>query len=309
MREIDILVVGEVNADLILTGDASPVFGQVEKVVDDATLTIGGSGTIFACGAARLGLQVAYSGVVGDDLFGRYLLESLRQRGVDTSGIHVDPALKTGLSVILCHDNDRAILTHLGAIDRLRVDQVNPHLLACARHVHVTSYFLQRRLQPGLPDLLARARRNGATISIDTNWDPAEDWNHGLHRVLELADVFLPNRQEALSIARTSDLPAALDTLAAITPTVAVKLGAAGAMGRRGAATVSDPGFHMDVVDATGAGDSFNAGFLYGYLQGWELDSCLAIACACGSLSTRVAGGTVAQPTLEEAQNLVLQRG
>ena len=311
MRDFDIVVLGEVNVDLILGPEAQPVFGQVETVVEDATLTIGGSGTIFACGAARLDLRVGYCGVVGDDFFGRFMLESLQARNVDTRAIVVDPALKTGLSVILNVPGDRAILTHLGAIDALDARQVDRSLLARTRHVHVTSYFLQHSLRPGLAPLLAEARAGGATVSLDTNWDPSEEWDHGLWQVLQQTDVFLPNEQEALAIAGCDHLDAALDRLGAVVPTVVVKRGADGAICRHDGRTVSDPGFRLDegdVVDTTGAGDSFNAGFLYGFLNGWEIEHSLALACACGALSTRAAGGTTAQPTLPEAQGLIQQR-
>ena len=305
MQDIDILVVGEVNADLVLTGDVTPAFGQTEKIIDDATLTIGSSGAIFACGAARLGLRVAYSGVVGDDIFGRFMVVSLRERDVDTSGIQVDPSLKTGLTIILSRVNDRAILTHLGTINALRAEQVDRALLRRARHVHTTSYFLQRTLQAGLPALLSEARSLGCTVSMDTNWDPAEGWADGLDEVLSQVDVFLPNEQEALAITRRPNTSEALTALAQNIPTVVVKLGAAGAICQQRRKRIQNAGFQVHVVDTTGAGDSFNAGFLYGYLQNLPLDDTLALACACGALSTCAAGGTAAQATLTEAQKML----
>jgi sugar/nucleoside kinase (ribokinase family) len=304
----DILTIGEINVDLILGHDARPIFGQFEKIVDDATLTVGGSGTIFAMGAAQLGLRVAYCGVVGDDAFGRFMLDHLHQRRIDTRGVIIDPALKTGLSVILNIPNDRAILTHLGAIDALRAGQVDAVLLAQCRHIHITSFFLQHNLRPGLAALLAQARAGGATVSLDTNWDPSERWDDGLGEVLAQTDLFLPNAQEACAITRTSTLDDALATLAATIPTVAIKNGAQGAIGRRGDEVVHDPGFALQVVDTTGAGDSFNGGFLYGWLNHWALADALALGCACGSLSTQAAGGVTAQPDLVQAQALIEHR-
>lgn len=308
MKTFDIAVIGELNADLILTGAVKPAFGQVEQIVDDATLTVGSSGAIFACGAARLGLRVAYCGLVGNDQFGRFMLEKLRERGVDSSGVLVDPSVKTGLSVILSLGNDRAILTHLGSIAALRVDQVSHTILEHSRHVHVSSFFLQHALRPGLPTLLASARGNGATVSIDTNWDPTERWNDGLTETLRHVDLFLPNAQEAMAIAGAGSLDHAISRLSRRIATVAVKQGSAGAIARQGETTVEDVGFGAKVVDTTGAGDSFDAGFLYGYLHEWTLADALALGCACGALSTRGPGGTVAQATLGEAQTLISQR-
>ncbi len=308
MPKFDVLVLSEINADLILGHNATPVFGQAEKLIDDATLTMGSSGVIFACGAARLGLRVGICGIVGDDIFGRYMLESIRERGIDTTGVIVDPQQKTGFSVILNEPDDRAILTHLGAINSLSADLVDRSLLSSTRHLHITSYYLQHQLQPDLPDLLSQARAFGATVSMDTNWDPDEEWDSSLDQALEYTDLFLPNLNEALAISRASSLESAIEILADKTGIVATKLGADGAICRRDSVTVRDPGFPVDVVDTTGAGDSFDAGFVYGYINGWSMADALALGCACGSLSTRSTGGASAQPTLYEAETLIKTR-
>jgi sugar/nucleoside kinase (ribokinase family) len=308
MTHYDIAVIGELNPDLILTGAVQPAFGQVEQIVDDATLAVGSSGAIFACGAARLGLRVVYCGLVGDDEFGRYMLDQLRAHEVGVDGVIVDPAVKTGLSVILSLGDDRAILTHLGSMAALRADQVDRSVLASARHVHVTSFFLQHALRPSLPLLLATAHAMGSTVSMDTNWDPSERWNDGLTEALRHVDVFLPNEQEAIAISGAPSLEQAMERLNRRIPTVVVKQGAAGAAARQDQASAHDPGFHVRVVDTTGAGDSFNAGYLYGHLQGWALSDALALGCACGALSTRGPGGVGTQPTLAEAQLLISQR-
>ena len=97
--DIDLLVLGDANPDLILLGgDVVPAFGQAEHLVDDARLTMGGSGAILACGAAKLGLRVAICALVGDDLFGRYVREGLESAGVETSGIAVDQEAATGVT-------------------------------------------------------------------------------------------------------------------------------------------------------------------------------------------------------------------
>ena len=305
--EYDLLVIGDVNADLILSGDDPvPVFGQVEKLVDDGVLTVGGSSAIAAGGAARLGLRTACVGVVGDDSLGAWLRSTLEERGVDVSAFRVDPSRSTGITVVLADRarDDRAILSALGAASTLSCDDVDRDAIGRSRHVHCGAYFLQPRLHEGLAGLFAGARAAGSTCSLDSNWDPAGTWDGGLPAVLEQCDLFLPNEAEALAITRCGEVGAAAACLAARVPTVAVKRGAAGGLVRRSERTMCATPPKVDPVDSTGAGDSFNAGYLFGFLNGWPAERCLPLAVACGTLSTRGLGGVELQPSLDEARQL-----
>jgi sugar/nucleoside kinase (ribokinase family) len=303
---IDLLVLGDVNPDLILVGDVQPSFGQVERIVEDARLTVGGSGAIVACGAARLGLRTAICGVVGEDVFGRFMREELERRGVDVGGLLVDPDRPTGLTVVLARGpGDRAILTRTGTIADLRSDRIDQNALEAARHVHVASYYLQDELRPGLPDLFERVRANGATTSLDPNWDPSERWDDGLLELLSLTDVLLPNAGEATRIAGTSSVEEAARSLASRASVVVVKAGPDGAIAASGSEVVRATAATVDAVDATGAGDAFDAGFLASRLGGDPLKRSLAIANACGALSTRALGGVDAQPSMDEVLELL----
>jgi len=299
--DLDLLILGDANPDLVLTGDVEPSFGQTERLLDTAHLTVGGSGAIVACGAARLGLRVAFCGVVGDDHFGRYMRDELKQRGVDVTGLVVDPTRSTGLTVVLARPDDRAILTHEGTIGDLRAELIDPGLLAAAAHIHVASYFLQRRLAPDLPALFERVHANGSTTSVDPNWDPSERWNGGVRDLLSLTDVFLPNATEAVHVSGTDSMDDAVVALATLAGLVVAKAGSDGAVAARGDHLVRAPAPAVDTVDATGAGDSFDAGFLFSWRAGDPLERALAIANACGGLSTRALGGVDAQPTMAEA--------
>ncbi|MEO3890810.1 carbohydrate kinase family protein [Nonomuraea sp. B5E05] len=202
MADIDLLVLGELNADVIVEcGATRPEFGQVEDIVDDAEIVLGSSGAITACGAARLGAKVAFAGVVGDDWLGDFVLERLRERGVDTTHCLRRPGRRTGMSIVLSSDGDRSILTFPGEIGRLSAHDVATEALAAARHVHVSSYFLQYDLWAGLPHLFRTARERGVTTSVDPNWDPSRTFDHGLPALLPLVDYLLPNEAEAVRIA------------------------------------------------------------------------------------------------------------
>jgi ribokinase len=296
---MDLLVVGDLNADLVLRGgDVVPTFGQREQLVDHAELVLGGSGGIMAAGAARLGLDVAIVACVGDDALGRVTLDALRAAGVAVDGVLTDPEAATGVTVALARRDDRAILTAPGALARLRAEDVPDELLVAARHVHVTSPFLQAGLHPGLRALAGRARSS----SLDTGWDPREAWDVPV----DAFDVLFPNAEEALRLAGRDDgdVEAAARDLAARGPLVVVKLGAEGGLAVRGDNLVRVAAPRVDAVDATGAGDSFDAGFLAAWLDEAGLEEALKLACACGALSTRQAGGSAAQPTLAEARAL-----
>ncbi len=214
-------------------------------------------------------LKVGFIGVCGDDLFGHFMLDEMIRREVDVAPVIVDGSVSTGMSVILSTSTDRAILTHVGSMNRLRADQVTEELLARSRHLHVASYFLQSALQPGLSDLFGRAHALGLTTSLDPNWDPSGKWT-GFDELLPLVDVFLPNENEALAMTGSANDEQALGNLVQKCGWVAIKLGSRGAIAASGSETASSPALKVNVVDTTGAGDSFDGGFLYGYLQGWK---------------------------------------
>ncbi|MDG4824682.1 carbohydrate kinase family protein [Asanoa sp. WMMD1127] len=298
----DLLVVGDANPDVVLSGaPAALPYGQLERLVAGGALTLGGSAAITACGAARLGLRTAFVGRVGADPAGRFCLDALRERGVDVAGCVVDPSAPTALTVVLACGDDRAILTAPGCLPLLDTSDVDA---AGARHVHVGSYFLQPRLAAGLPAWFAALRATGTTTSLDTNDDPSGGWDRaGVAATLAHTDVFLPNQAEALALTGATDVAAAARSLAALTPgIVVVKRGAEGALAWTADGPARVPGLPAAPVDTVGAGDSFNAGFLAARLAGRDLGSSLRLAAACGALSTRSAGGTAAQPTLDEAR-------
>jgi sugar/nucleoside kinase (ribokinase family) len=315
-RETDVYVIGDINPDiLVIDEDAIPEFGQVEKLVGTIRLTVGGSSAITACGMARLGLRVAHGGVVGDDLLGHAILEAVRDHGVDTSTVSVDPAIPTGATVILGKGDHRALLTATGTIDRLRAEDVSRDVLPHVRHIHAGSTAIQPQLRPGLPRLFRDARAAGVTSSFDTNWDPVRRWD-GIEPMLASADIFFPNEREAALISGVDDPLGAAHALIARAEaagrqpeagplTVVVKLGAEGGLAVRGAEALRLPADRVKVVDSTGAGDAFDAGFIYGFLAGRPLGECLALAVACGTLSTRAVGGVDGQATLEEAEALL----
>jgi len=287
-QRYSILAVGEVNIDLILSGlPRVPEFGT-ELLASGFSKRLGGCTANFAVFCARLDEKVALVSCVGDDEFGSFLIEELSQHGVSIDYVRYEHELPTGVTVALSGPCDRAFVTHLGTIDSVRTEDIPDELLARSDHLHIASYFLQSKLRAGLPDLLHRARAADVTSSLDTGYDPDEDWNKGLAEVLPLVDVFLPNEVEATSIAdKPSEETAAL-ALAEIVDLVVVKLGDRGCMAACGGQTLRAGAYQVNVVDTTCCGDAFNAGFLRAWRRGENLEDCLQQGNAAGAL---IAGG------------------
>ena len=185
---MDLVVIGDCNPDVLVLGDdVTPAFGQQEKLVRSMSLLVGGSASITAVAAARLGLSVALVAAVGPDPAGQFMLGQLAREGVDTVAVAVRADTPTGMTVALSDGGDRAILTALGAVGSLTVADVPAALLGRARHVHISSYFLvEDSLGPGLATVMATAQAAGATVSLDTNWDPSGHLPHSLYCVLKL---------------------------------------------------------------------------------------------------------------------------
>lgn len=300
MPRFDITLAGELQFDLILYGLPDELPAERELLAEGMMLTLGGSSAIVAHNLAALDSRVGYISRIGDDPLGQVALDRLAAGGVDVSkvrratGTTTTGATTTGLTVILQREAWHNMVTYLGTTSELRFDDLDLAYLADSRHFHLSSFYLQRGLQPRVAELFQKLKAAGLTISLDTNDDPADTWQGGLTDALRYVDVFLPNEHEARRIVDTDDLEAAVARLAAIVPVVVVKLGTEGAMAQRGHERFSSPLVQVKVVDAVGAGDSFNAGFLSQYVRGADLPTCLAAGNLAGALSTTCPGGTEA---------------
>lgn len=304
----NVLILGELNVDLVLQcPDAVPVPGK-EVLAEDFRMTLGSASAICAAGLARLGNGVRFVGRIGRDFWGQYCVDTLSRAGVDTSGVRSETTLKTGVTVSISSPQDRALVTYLGSITALDGADVDDEALGGIDHLHVSSYFLQRGLQPHCRTLFARATELGLTTSLDCGFDPAERWNAGLIATLEQVDLFFPNEEELRAVSGCSEPAAAIRALDNGRTRVIAKLGGRGCLAIDGTRVVHVPALPVDVVDTTGAGDSFNAGFLHRWLRGGSLEECLRYGAACGALSTRAIGGTAAQPTPDEVDRLLQAR-
>jgi sugar/nucleoside kinase (ribokinase family) len=296
----DVVIIGELNVDLIFSGcSRMPVFGT-EMTVGGCAMTLGSASAICAVGLARLGRRVAFVGKVGADRWGDYCVQVLQSASVDTQWIQRDSDVQTGVTVALVGPHDRALITYPGATESLSAADL-PDTIGRGRcHLHVSSFFLQSSMRKSWREVFERVRQAGWSVSLDPGCDPAGVWAGDLRELLPLVHVLLPNELELTSIAGIQNVEDALRALQTDRTMVVAKIGAAGSIALEGGRVLRVAPPSVAGIDTTGAGDSFNAGFLDAWLDGQPLRDCMRSGVACGSLSTRGIGGTTAQPTSDE---------
>ena len=300
-----ILVIGELNVDIVATGLRSTPEMGTEILAEDCELTLGSASAIFAAGVARLGHSVTFVSHVGRDYFGDFCINALQQLGVLTRHVARKADEKTGVTIALSGKRDRALVTHAGALATLTSDCINEALLKRHDHLHLTSYYLQKALQPSFADVFRRAKALRLTTSFDPNSDPSNKWSRNIDNVLRYTDVLFVNEREASQLTRASTPKAALKILGTKVRCVVIKRGSRGALAIQDGVTAADAGFKVTAIDTTGAGDSFDAGFVSAHVRQAPLSECLKIGNACGALSAMRVGGTAGQPTEAELQKFL----
>jgi len=302
-----VYVLGELNVDLIMTGDDVVPEWNREKLVSGFDLALGSSSAITACGLAGLGLDVRMVSVVGDDDFGAFCIERLKEKGVSVEHVAKLAGEKTGVTLSLSTKRDRALLTYMGTISKLRPEHLPERMLEEADHLHFGSYFLQESMRPYWFELFSKAKARGVSTSFDTGWDPNERWHaEEISELLAATDVFLPSEDEIMHIYGGSNVYETLDAAPAHAGRIAVKCGARGAVSKApGKERFAIPAFPVTPIDTTGAGDSFNAGYIYAYLAGQREREALRFACACGALATTRVGGASSVPSLQDVEALL----
>lgn len=291
----DVFVVADLCIDLLFTGKVRPQYGQAEQFVDDYTTELGGSAAIFASQFTKLGGNVGFLASVGDDVFGRILIDKLRSLNIGTRFIKLDPTEKTAVGLGLSDGHDRSMLTYAGTMFGIQPENITSELINQTKHWHIAGYFLLPQLWDFWKPFLQQIQQQGITTSLDTNWAPAGNWSQ-VREILPLVNVFLPNEAEAMHISGKDNLKAAGYWLAQRCDLVVIKCGAAGAItfekGRvQTFAIPAELTENLTIADTTGAGDNFDAGFLRAWLLGKPLSECVQLAMKCGTSSLRAIGG------------------
>lgn len=304
MKQFEVVALGELNVDLILNRiDGAPEVGK-EKFCQDMILTLGSSTAIFAANAAALGTKVAFCGMIGNDSFGDLVEKSLKAKNVDTSYLVHQDKYATGATICLNYNEDRANVTYQGAMDFMGLKDINKELFANTKHIHISSIFMQTALRKDILEVLKLAKANGVTVSLDTQWDPAEKWELDYKQVLPLIDLFLPNEKELMCLTDSKTIEEGINKITPYINNAVIKCGNQGSLliKKDGTMNLLKPYLNTNVVDAIGAGDSFNAGFISRFVKGDDLETCQKYGNMTGAVNTTAAGGTGAFTSKEDVE-------
>ena len=299
-----LIVVGELNVDLILNKIAGFPKVGTEIVAHSMHFTLGSSSAIMASNISAMGVDTSFCGMIGDDDFGDFVLKELQLKNVNTKFIKKASEEKTGITVVMNYDQDRANVTYCGAMKALDIHEIPMEQLNDFSHFHLSGYFLQKGIKNDITEIFKKAKEAGLTTSLDLQWDPENKWDFDYKSCLPFVDIFLPNEAEILALTKKINIEAALKGLKPFSTIIALK------MSEKGGRLISKnqdfqvrPFLNKDFIDAIGAGDSFNAGFIQKFLEGATLEECMVNANLMGSLSTTKAGGTTAFSSKEAIEN------
>ena len=300
-KDWDILCAGDVNIDLIVPDfQGLPSPGE-EAIVSDMTLCLGGGAALTAAGAGKLGMRTALYASSGDDPFGKSLRELLEHVGVDCSLMDYTPGTRTGITISLTDAADRRFLTYRGSGGNFSPDRLPPEYARRARHIHLTGY--SSETHSVYMEMIRHLREEDHTLtfSLDPGWDATGNWSERIFEIAAELDVLFCNETEVLHYTGEISVEQAAQKLAAHSGNIAVvKCGGRGALACQGKEVAFVPAKEVRVVDTTGAGDSFNSGFLYGMLSGASLKRCLAYGVFCGTATVQDYGGNTVFPSEEE---------
>lgn len=305
MKSPDVVVIGDVNIDLIIEGMVSlPELGR-EQLVRDMHCEMGGASAITASNLARLGLNVGFVGRLGRDSFGEMITQTLVMNNVDCTAVTIDDSVRTGITMSMTYPEDYSMVTYLGTNAQLSYRDVNMDYVSQAGHLHLSSIYLLPQLRGNVKDLFNNAQNNGITTSFDPGWDTEERWEEDVKECIDYCDLVFMNEQEALRITASHHCGEALNIFGQMGATAVIKLGGQGAVCQHETGIIRAGAFPVKAVDTTGAGDSFNAGFLYQWLQDKDLRKSMVCGCACGALAVTKAGGTTAAPKEDDLKKFL----
>lgn len=292
----DVLCTGLTCCDLIFPKlEAFPALGK--EVASENFLIKPGGASNTPVALTKLGVKTIFSTIIGADELGRIIYEALRKSGLDMSAVVYTDKFRTTVSAVLSTGKDRGFATYFAENGwKIIMEQVERFAPQCS-HIHT---YIRDCLEIPMVEI---AKKYNKTISIDAAWDESITLDKIKH-IIQNCDLFFANEIEACSIAGTGNAEEALEVIGQYIPLAVVKLGAEGSIVKQGSKVVKVPAVRgIEVVDTTGAGDIYSAGFIYGYIKGWDIEKTARFASASGGLAVTFYGGVDDAYTLEAVSN------
>lgn len=304
-----VVVIGDAFVDVVAADVPKMPEWGTDTLASSISLHSGGSGGNTSLHLAALDIPTYYVAGVGDDSFGGLMRDKMTEGGVVPK--FMVTTKPTGSCIVVSGKDDRGFVSCQGANEDLRVGDITKEhweLLVNAKHVHVAGYFNCPLLQSlDLVQLCQQLREKGVSVSLDTQSDASQKWvgsDNSLVELLKQIDVFLPNETEAMALTSKRSTVEAIEVFNRMMSPgslVVVTEGEKGAfVGENGKVVERCSGFPVEVRDPTGAGDAFDAGFLFGYLRGESLSECLRRGCAAGTIRVSVLGASDKCPSVKE---------
>jgi sugar/nucleoside kinase (ribokinase family) len=277
--------------------------------VDHMEMALGGCASNTAVALSRLGVSTSLWGKLGQDSFGDFALKELKQAGVEISGMVIDKKVDTSATVVLVNRKaQRSFLHSVAANDHIYGTELKLSRFSQFQHLHVGGYFLFSALD-GKPmaDILKKAQKKGLKTSLDTAWDLKGRWMKALKPCLPYLDYFMPSEREVkMLLGYTNPAWAARAFLKLGAGAIIIKLGEKGSyfLNREGL-EIKVPAYRAKVVDTTGAGDCFCAGFIKGLSLGWDIKKSLQLGNSAGACAVEALGATAGIQSLKQVSKFL----
>lgn len=304
-RKFDIISAGLMVYDILISPIDESVLQNDTTHIEDIAFATGGDALNVAIDAATLGAKVCLGGVVGADMPGRFLCEEAERHNIDTSGVHISNKNQSSVSVVMRRSDGQRHFAYYGkANNEFDGTALTNELLAESKMLYIGSMMSLRALeyQP-LAELFRRAKKQGTLTAMDSTWTNDGIWLPKLEEALPYCDIFIPSLYEAKEICGTDKPEEIVSFLHSKGVKVAgVKLGASGVF-------IEDfnlPAFECEkVVDTTGAGDAFIAGFITGYVGGMSIYDSALLGSAVSNCTIRRVGAVTGAPDMQTAKNTI----
>jgi sugar/nucleoside kinase (ribokinase family) len=305
---MQILCAGIVVADHVCAPIAHvPAAGEL-VTTDRMILTIGGCAANAAVDLSKMGLQPAIAGRVGDDAFGRIVKDMLDESHIDTSALRVTPGEPTSQTMIVnVAGEDRRFIHIFGANAKFTAADIPLGSAKRCQVLYVGGYFIMPGLQQDdLAPVFAEVRQTGTRVVLDVATPGPGDYLSRLDRLLPHVDVFLPNSDEAAFISGERDPLRQAEVFRRLgAGTVVITMGGHGALLANDQVRLRAGVYPVDFVDASGGGDAFDAGYIYGLVKGLGAEDSLRVASALGASCVRAIGTTPGVFTESECEQFM----